>query len=259
MDSSFSDLLPKDLLRAFKHNLKDRTFARIGLGKVGFGIPMKQVLDFRAAHAAARDALFTPFHKERIEQELVLGGISVLQMHSGAIDRITYLQRPDLGRILSVYSEQNLIEFASSLSSFDVVLIVSDGLSAEAVNQHAVPLLRVLHKQLFEAGYLVAPIVLLQQGRVGASDPIGQFMKARLSLILIGERPGLSSPDSLGAYLTYAPQIGLTDERRNCVSNIRPKGLPIPFAAEKLFYLITTSLSKKLSGVNLKDEMGLIN
>lgn len=259
MESSLSDLLPKDLALAFKPSLKDATFARIGLGKAGFGVPMKAVLDFRAAHAIAKDALFTPFQIQRIKQELVLEGMTAFSVHSAAMDRTVYLQRPDLGRMLSLESEKQVIQWAALLPTFDVVIVVADGLSAEAVNGHAVPLLRLLIPQLLSAGYTVAPVVLLQQGRVAASDPIGQYMKATLSLLLIGERPGLSSPDSLGAYLTYAPKIGLTDERRNCVSNIRPKGLSIAFAAEKLFYLINAALIKKLSGVDLKDEMGLID
>lgn len=257
MSESLLSLLPLNLEQGTKKDLREFTFARIHLGRAGVGIPIKEVLAFRAAHAAARDAIFTPFESRKLQEQLEGIGLQSIQVHSEAKDKASYLQRPDLGRSLAVECVALLQEKVRA--EIDVVLIVSSGLSAAAVNQHAFPLLQNLVNKLELAGIQVAPIVLLEKGRVAASDPIGHYINAKLSVMLIGERPGLSSPDSMGAYLTYRPKIGLTDESRNCVSNIRPEGLAIPFAVEKLFYLIQQSLRKGISGVGLKDEMGLID
>lgn len=257
MRTSLPSILPSDLKQEDKKDLREFTFARIHLGKAGIGIPMKEVLAFRAAHAAARDAIFTPFDSQKLQEQLNGIGLRSIQVQSEAKDNASYLQRPDLGRSLDMESAALLQKTVRA--QIDVVLIVSGGLSAAGVNQHAFSLLQNLNYKLEIAGIRVAPIVLLERGRVAASDPIGHYINAKLSVMLIGERPGLSSPDSMGAYLTYNPKIGLTDESRNCVSNIRPEGLAIPFAAEKLFYLIQQSLRKGISGVGLKDEMGLID
>jgi ethanolamine ammonia-lyase small subunit len=257
MSDSVPFSFPTDLAAVSKKDLRDYTYARIGLGKVGVGIPLKEVLAFRTAHAAAKDALFAPFETKEIEEKLGALGLQRITLYSEASDRTTYLQRPDLGRKLDPTSKYLLeVHATSQVVQPEVVIIVSEGLSAKAVNQHAVPLISLLQKKGNPAGWVLGPVVLLHKGRVAASDPIGEIMGAKLVLMLIGERPGLSSPDSMGAYLTYQPQVGLTDERRNCVSNIRPAGLPYAFAADKLFYLISESLRKKISGVGLKDEMG---
>lgn len=250
-------LFPSDLKEGNKKDLNRFTFARINLGRTGIGIPLKEVLAFRAAHAAAKDAIFNPFDVVSIREQLTLRGMESVELHSAAQDTATYLQRPDLGRILDEKST-SVLQQLSSLSP-DLVFIVADGLSAKAVNTHAVSLLYLLMEKLQETNLKVAPITLLHKGRVAASDPIGEYLNARLSIMLIGERPGLSSPDSMGAYLTYSPRIGLTDEMRNCISNIRWKGLSYSLAADKLFYLINQSFKKGISGVGLKDEMGLID
>ena len=252
MSDELPVLLPENLSQSKHLNLKDFTFARIGLKRTGISISLNEVLIFKAAHAKARDAIFTEFNARGIQDQLQKLGLETLEIDSAASDRLTYLQRPDLGRILSNNSEEILKE--NAFKGKDVVIIIADGLSPLAVNEHAVNLIKMLVPALQKASYSIAPIILLNQGRVAASDCIGELLNAKLALILIGERPGLSSPDSLGAYLTYNPKRGLTDESRNCISNIRPMGLSIPFAAEKIFLLVNNSLTRKISGVNLKDQ-----
>ncbi|NJM25360.1 MAG: ethanolamine ammonia-lyase, partial [Bacteroidia bacterium] len=165
-------------------------------------------------------------------------------------------RRPDLGRQLNEPSI-DLLQSAGIARNQDVAIILADGLSATAINNHAIPFLKLLIPSLSDSGISLAPITLVEHGRVAIGDEIGELWKAKLSVILIGERPGLSSPDSMGVYFTYRPTVGLTDDSRNCVSNIRPAGLPYQAAAEKLFYLIKESLRLKLSGVNLKDSASL--
>jgi len=237
-------------------NLRAYTAARIALGRTGSSVPLRESLAFRLAHAHARDAVYSVLDTERLAAELTALGLPVCQVRSQAPDRQHYLQRPDWGRKLTKESAAYLREYAPVAT--DVALILADGLSATATNRHVLPLLRLLVPQLQRAGFRLAPIALAEQARVALSDEIGAALHARLALILIGERPGLSAPDSLGAYLTYHPRPGLTDEARNCVSNIRPEGLPYPAAAEKLFYLVQESLRRQLSGVQLKDETGLL-
>ncbi|WP_460985263.1 ethanolamine ammonia-lyase subunit EutC [Spirosoma fluminis] len=178
-------------------------------------------------------------------------------LHSQAIDRQTYLQRPDLGRRLDDSSRLFLqaIRFFEHSPVYTVSIVVADGLSASAINQHAVSAVTKLVRQIGQLGWTLAPICLVQQGRVAIGDEIAHALGAELVVVLIGERPGLSSPDSLGAYLTYQPRPGLTDESRNCVSNIRPDGLPGDLAVDKLIYLLTEMKTRRLSGVDLKDEM----
>jgi ethanolamine ammonia-lyase small subunit len=227
-------------LRAF-------TPARIALGRTGNALPLKEVLAFRMAHAHARDAVYSRLDVEGLDtlEE------PVIRLHSQARDRHTYLQRPDLGRLL-----EDGTELTAAYGPYDVVLIIADGLSATAVNRHAVPLLRLLIPALRETGIRLAPLCLLEEGRVAAGDPIGHLLGARMSILFIGERPGLSAADSMGAYLTFAPRPGLTDESRNCVSNIRPEGLSYTAAADRLVHLIGASMRLGLSGVGLKDYSG---
>jgi ethanolamine ammonia-lyase small subunit len=170
-------------------------------------------------------------------------------------DRRQYLQRPDLGRKLNDVSVNSL---HNSIAA-DVAIIIVDGLSATAVNENTIGLLQVLIPQLQAANFKLAPITLVEQGRVAIGDDIGSGLNAKLSLVLIGERPGLSAADSVGAYLTYNPKPGLTDESRNCISNIRPKGLSYKKAAKKIFYLISEAFARKLSGVDLKDNAGSLD
>ncbi|AMR32022.1 ethanolamine ammonia-lyase [Mucilaginibacter sp. PAMC 26640] len=236
--------------------LKQFTQARIAIGSTGTSIPTKQSLEFKLAHAHARDAVYSKMDTEALADELMQFNLPVLQLHSRAANREQYLQRPDLGRLLDEVSVNRL---ADQVQNNGVVLILADGLSATAMNQNALNLLKLLIPKLLAAKIKLAPICLVEQGRVAISDGIGDELKASLSVILIGERPGLSAADSMGAYLTYQPKTGLTDDSRNCISNIRPEGLPIQQASDKLFYLICESLSKQISGVALKDNEGLLD
>lgn len=180
----------------------------------------------------------------------------VLQLHSQAGYREQYLQRPDLGRKLN---EESLTLLADYDTPCDIAVIIGDGLSATAINLNAIGLLKLLIPKLTDANLKVTVISLVKQARVAITDEIGYSLNAKLALMLIGERPGLSSADSIGAYLTYNPKPGLTDESRNCVSNIRPKGLNYKQASEKIFYLVQEAFKRKLSGVALKDNAGLLN
>lgn len=233
-------------------SLQQFTAARIALGRTGASLPTKEVLQFKMAHAHARDAIFSLLDKEVILHELQALQLPVVVLQSKAMNRHIYLQRPDLGRRLNDLSVQTLDVFANE--EFDVCINIADGLSAEAVNHHALPVIKLLIEKLNQHQLRVAPVCIIEGGRVAISDETGFLLHANLSLILIGERPGLSSPDSLGAYLTYAPQIGNTDEKRNCVSNIRPAGLQYEAAADKIYYLIAEALRLQLSGVALKEN-----
>ncbi|WP_210517897.1 ethanolamine ammonia-lyase subunit EutC [Hymenobacter terricola] len=236
-------------LRAF-------TAARIALGRNGTSVPLREALAFKLAHAHARDAVYSTLNTEQLLADLAAQQLPVCQVRSQAPTREAYLQRPDHGRQLDEPSKKLLAEQAPG--DCDIVLILADGLSATAINDHAGPLLRLLLPQLQHAGFRLGPIVLAEHARVALGDEIGQLLRARLALVLIGERPGLSSPNSLGAYFTYAPRPGLTDEARNCVSNIRPEGLGYELAADKLFFLLREALRLQLSGVGLKDLSDLL-
>jgi len=237
--------------------LKEFTAARIGLGRAGYSIPLKQSLEFKLAHAHARDAVYSELDIEGLTAQLGQFELPILQLHSKAEYREQYLQRPDLGRQLDEKSAGELTSY-NTLQT-DIAIIVADGLSATAVNHNTMGLLKLLIPQLVAAGLKIAPLCLVKQGRVAVADDIGHQIKAKLSLILIGERPGLSSADSMGAYLTFDPKPGLTDESRNCISNIRPHGLTFKAAAKKIFYLVQEALKRKLSGVALKDNAGLLH
>ena len=236
-------------------NLRRFTQARIALGRAGVSIPTKPLLDFKFAHARARDAVHLPMDRAGVRARLEAAGHPVMEMHSAAADRATYLQRPDLGRRLDDASREKLeVLAAAGARDFDVAFVVADGLSAFAVNEHALPMLEALRPLVAEAKFRVAPVALVEQGRVAIGDEIGAALGARVVVILIGERPGLSAPDSLGLYLTYAPRVGLTDEARNCISNVRPEGQSFTAAAHRLMYLLGEAHRRQLSGVGLKDE-----
>ena len=202
-----------------------------------------------------RDAVYSVMDTETLADELAQFNLPVLQLHSKATSREQYLQRPDLGRLPDEISFNRL---ADQVQNNGIVLILADGLSAKAINQNALELLKLLIPKLLLANLRLAPICVVEHGRVAIADSIAAELGASLSVIFIGERPGLSAADSMGAYLTYQPKPGLTDESRNCISNIRPEGLPVDQAADKLFYLIQESLNRKLSGVALKDNEGLL-
>jgi ethanolamine ammonia-lyase small subunit len=245
-----SRLVPPDPWQA----LRARTPARIAIGRTGASLPTREVLAFAQAHAQARDAVHTPFDAEAVGQALAALGLPSLIVDSAAPDRASYLRRPDLGRRLS---EIGRAQLPPAGAGCDVVLVVGDGLSSTAVHAHAAPLIAALVPALREARWSLAPVVIVRQARVAIGDEIGERLGARLVLLLVGERPGLSSPDSLGAYLTFAPRVGRTDAERNCVSNIRTEGLRYPAAARKLSWLMAEALRLGLTGVALKDESDL--
>ncbi|EUB87144.1 Ethanolamine ammonia-lyase light chain [Pseudomonas sp. GM30] len=235
--------------------LRRLTPARIALGRTGTSLPTRAQLDFQFAHAQARDAVHLPFDHAGLSAQLSERGRDSLLLHSAATDRNSYLQRPDLGRKLSDASAQTLRDYAAARSGgVDLAIVVADGLSALAVHRHTLPFLTRLEQQMSADGWSVAPVVLVEQGRVAIGDEIGQLLGAKMVVMLIGERPGLSSPDSLGLYFTYNPKIGLTDAYRNCISNVRLEGLSYGMAAHRLLYLMREACRRQLSGVNLKDE-----
>lgn len=235
--------------------LRRLTPARIALGRTGTSLPTSAQLDFQYAHAQARDAVHLPFDHAGLSSQLSERGRETLLLHSAALDRNSYLQRPDLGRKLSDESAQTLRDYAAAHpGGVDLVVVVADGLSALAVHRHTLPFLTRLEEQMSADGWSTAPVVLVEQGRVAVGDEIGELLGAKMLVMLIGERPGLSSPDSLGLYFTYNPKVGLTDAYRNCISNVRLEGLSYGMAAHRLLYLMREACRRQLSGVNLKDE-----
>ena len=232
--------------------LRRFTPARVALGRVGSALPTQEVLRFALAHAQARDAVHIPLDAAQLDADLRQAGFETLRVESAAPDRGTYLARPDLGRRLSQASRAGLV--GVGWAKADLAVVVADGLSSPAAASHAVPLLAALAPRLQALGLALGPVVVATQARVALGDEIASLLGAPAVLVLLGERPGLSAPDSLGAYLTYAPQVGRSDAERNCVSNIRGGGLPYDLAAFKLAWLIDQALTRRLSGVALKDE-----
>jgi ethanolamine ammonia-lyase small subunit len=237
------------------HQLRALTPARIALGRAGSSLPTRAHLDFQLAHARARDAVHQALNVETLGKSLDQARLTWLAVRSAAGHRAQYLLRPDLGRRLDEASRALLLRNAPQ-GMVDAVLVVADGLSAAAAQRHALPVLIELTHRLVNDGWSLAPIIIAEQGRVALGDEIGAAMNARLAVILLGERPGLSAPDSLGAYLTWQPRPGRTDADRNCISNIRPEGLSYRAAAAKLFFLMSEARRRGLSGVALKDESG---
>lgn len=232
-------------------HLRSYTRARIALGRAGDSLPTRALLEFGLAHARARDAVHTTLDADALQAALAVEGFgAALPAHSAAADRAQYLRRPDLGRQLDSSSRAYLADLHVDAS--DVLFVIADGLSARAAQQHAVPLLIETRARL--PGWSVGPVVLAEQARVALGDEIGTLLRARQVVVLIGERPGLSSPDSLGVYLTHAPRVGLTDADRNCISNVRPEGLQYGQAAHKLAWLLAGARRLGLSGVGLKDD-----
>jgi len=240
--------------------LKRFTDARIALGRAGHSLPTSAHLEFQLAHAQARDAVHLAFDAGGMASNLESNGLTTLQLHSAAPDRNTYLQRPDLGRRLSAPSLKVLSQWVARHpppAPFDVALVVADGLSALAVHQNAVPLIAALHSRLRadpQHAWNLAPVVTVGQARVAVGDEVGQALGAQAVVVLIGERPGLSSPDSMGIYLSASPRVGLTDAQRNCISNVRPAGLSVDQAADKLHYLLRRARILGLTGIGLKDD-----
>lgn len=237
------------------HALRRHTPARIAQGRSGVSTPTAAHLTFQLAHAQARDAVQLELDGAALAQACCFDGHASLLLHSAAANRSEYLQRPDLGRQLDQASRMQLAtQLASMPAGVDLALVAADGLSALAVQRHVVPFLAALRARLALETWTVTQLMIVQQGRVAVGDEVGALMKARAVLVMIGERPGLSVPDSLGLYLTWAPAVGLRDDRRNCISNVRLEGLPYEQAAYRLHYLLSQAFSRQLSGVALKDE-----
>jgi len=232
--------------------LRAHTPARIALGRSGASLPTHEVLAFSLAHAQARDAVHTAFSAQGVGEAIDQLGVASSFVDSAAPERATYLRRPDLGRRLSEASRTLLKNLPAK--PVDLSIVVADGLSSTAVHAHAAPLIAALLPRFQAEGWSLAPVVIANQARVALGDEVGEILGARMVLLLVGERPGLSSPDSLGAYLTFAPRVGLTDAARNCVSNIRGEGLSYEQAAFKLAWLAREALRLGESGVALKDE-----
>jgi ethanolamine ammonia-lyase small subunit len=230
--------------------LRRFTQARIGLGRAGDSLPTQALLEFALAHAQARDAVHMSLDTQQLQRQLSAAAFESVLVHSAVTDRWQYLRRPDVGRLLSESSRHELS--ARAPPSCELLIVIADGLSALAVMRHAVPLLEALRPLIGDIA--LAPIVVAQQARVALGDEIGELWHARQLVVLIGERPGLSSADSLGAYLTHTPRVGRTDAQRNCISNIRLQGLSYAQAAAKLAHLLDSSRRLGCSGVGLKDE-----
>ncbi|MGG7445703.1 ethanolamine ammonia-lyase subunit EutC [Kosakonia oryzendophytica] len=232
--------------------LREFTDARIALGRSGASLPTREVLNFGLAHAQARDAIHQPFDSETLARQLHELGLNTQEAHSAAPDRHTYLNRPDLGRMLSDESRQTLAERRPP--AHDLLLVIGDGLSSHAVHRQSVGLISALLPYLQTLGISLGPVVLAHQSRVALGDDIGETLGSKAVAILIGERPGLSSPDSLGVYLTWKPERQRIESERNCISNIRPEGLGYDAAAFKLAWLLEQAFLRRLTGVRLKDE-----
>ena len=242
--------------------LREYTDARIGLGRAGVSIPTSHSLEFLLAHAQAQDAVHLPLDVETVVEQLEDANLyqeifTPILLHSQALNRTTYLQRPDLGRRLDKKSTDTLKKVNTLRDEqYDLSIVVVDGLSSLAIKENA----SIFIKKLIEVlntdslDWNIAPITIVQQGRVAIGDEVGQILNSKTSIVLIGERPGLSSPDSMGLYLTYNPKVGLTDESRNCISNIRTEGLSYEEGIKKTMYLLKESRRLELSGVNLKDR-----
>lgn len=238
--------------------LNQYTAARIGLGRTGVSQTTQQHLAFQLAHACAQDAVNRPMHWDSLIQLCSQFDVPHLHLYSQAESRATYLQRPDLGRKLSPESEDRLQAYIADSAdiSYPVrcALVVVDGLSSTGIENHTPALLGAIMKEAEHHAIKPDVICTVEQGRVAIGDGIAQLLKAELTVVIIGERPGLSSPDSVGIYFTYQARLGVSDAERNCISNIRPAGLPFHEAAARLFWLMESALARKISGVKLKDE-----
>lgn len=246
--------------------LRQFTDARIGLGRVGTSIPTSELLKFQLSHAQAMDAVHVPLDTEALISELALSDLikpllPAFRLHSNATNRMEYLQRPDFGRQLDdafLYALQEFsIDSEMNEESYDLAIVIADGLSSYAITHHAKPfieaLLTLLNSDVTKEWNL-APLSIVEQARVAVGDDVGESLNAKEVLLLVGERPGLSSPDSMGLYLTWNPKRGMEDSLRNCISNVRPQGLNYPAAAHKCFYLLKESHRIELTGVGLKDR-----
>lgn len=240
--------------------LRRHTPARIALGRTGISQPTAPQLAFQLAHAQARDAVHRALDGAMLAEQVSAIGWTPMRLHSAATDRAVYLQRPDLGRRLDDDSRRTLADWRTQHQQAQgeaprhmLALVLGDGLSALALERQAPPFLEALKAGL-PADWSVAPVAIVEQARVAVGDEVGEALGAELVVVLIGERPGLSSPDSMGLYLTWDPKPGRHDAERNCISNVRPEGQPIATAVARLVYLLGEARQRRLTGVDLKDE-----
>ncbi len=252
MPSSESSSQPGLVAQDAWHHLRQYTAARIAIGRAGGSLPTAALLDFRLSHARAKDAVHAEFNADGVCDDLLARGFSPLRLDSAAKNRREYLLRPDLGRRLSMHGAEFLK--TAPQDAPDLVVIISDGLSALAANSHAVATAVPLLENLASKGWKIGRVVVVPLARVKIQDEIGSLLGARFTLMLLGERPGLGAPDSLGAYFTANPSLEKTDADRNCISNIRPEGISPTAAAVKLAWLFESSRMTGLSGVMLKDK-----
>jgi ethanolamine ammonia-lyase small subunit len=247
--------LERETVRAV--GLRQMTEARVRLGRFGAGLPTRAAQSFLLDHARARQAVWSEVDWESLRDSLADLGLGVVKVESEARDRGTYLRRPDLGRKLSPGSAERL---AGVRPDCDVVIVVADGLSARAIDSNAVSLVRAVVERLSSRQLVVAPLMFAAQARVALADPVAEILRARVSIMLIGERPGLSAADSLGVYMTCSPKTGTPDSRRNCISNIRSGGLGVDAATEAVMSLVGNMLRTGISGVGLREALaGLPN
>ncbi len=238
-------------------DLRAHTAARLALGRTGTAIPTRELLDFGMAHAQARDAVHLQLDTEALATRLDELGCATLRAASAAPDRATYLLRPDLGRRLCDADAERLRGLADGHTGCDLLLVVADGLSSLAIKRNAMPLVQAITDSAPQ-GWRIGPVVIATQARVALGDEVGALLGARMVAVLIGERPGLSSPDSLGIYLTWHPQAGRSDAERNCISNVRPEGLAPAVAAARLWWLCAEAKRLGLTGIALKDRSDAI-
>jgi ethanolamine ammonia-lyase small subunit len=246
-----SNYKPPAELDRFWALMRSVTTARIGLSRTGSGVATREQLAFQLAHAEAQDAVHKKFDAAHLRDALAERNLESIYLNSMVSDRHTYIRRPDLGRSLSDKSRDLL---STMPRGYDLVVVIADGLSARAIAEHALPLLDEAIPLLKLDRWRIGPIAIVEQGRVAIGDEIGQILEASMVAMLIGERPGLTSPNSLGVYLTWSPEVGRTDAERNCLSNIRPEGMSYGEAATRMLYLCNEARRRKLTGVLLKDE-----
>jgi ethanolamine ammonia-lyase small subunit len=236
----------------FWTGLRQMTAARIGLKRAGASLATGPLLDFKLAHARACDAVTEPLDEVRLAAELASLGSPIILVASAAADRQTYLLRPDLGRRLAAGAADAAL--AAHKDNYDVVFVVADGLSSRAVALHAGSVLSLTMPALRAEGWRIGPVVIVCHGRVAIGDEIATALGGASVAVLIGERPGLSAPDSMGVYLTFNPHAGTSDAERNCISNIRPDGTDYPVAGVRIAHLLRAMRTRRLSGVQLKDD-----
>lgn len=235
--------------------LKQYTDARIALGRAGCSIPSQPMLEFQLAHAQARDAVFQTLDVKILAEKLNQEDLKTLHVQSQANSKEIFLKRPDLGRLLDAESKEQLMSYRRHHSThYDVCIVIGDGLSARAIEENAFEMILSLQSHFNKLNWSLAPIVIATGSRVALGDQVAELLNVSMLIMMIGERPGLSSPDSMGIYYTWNSQTGCLDSNRNCISNIRPAGLNIPIATQRLIELMKNSKKLQISGINLKDN-----